>query len=125
MNIDDLTIGEAKQLAAMFGGEKAEAGFTPHIGKKCIIRTFASGVHFGTLKAQSGRQVELSDSRRLWKWHAEKGISLSDVAVHGIVAAKSRICASVPSITILDALEVIPVSESCADSIEDAPEAQK
>lgn len=44
------------------------ATFTPHIGKKCIIRTYASGVHFGTLTAQDGRQVELQNARRLWRW---------------------------------------------------------
>ncbi len=64
MNIDDMAIKQAKELAAMFGGQES-APQSPHIGKKCIIRTYASGVHFGTLKAQHGRQVELGNARRL------------------------------------------------------------
>ena len=43
MNIDNLTIGEARQIAALFGNGGAEPTFTPHIGKRCIIRTYASG----------------------------------------------------------------------------------
>lgn len=42
MDINELTIGQAKELAAMFGGD-AHAPQSPHIGKKCIIRTYASG----------------------------------------------------------------------------------
>ena len=90
---------------------------TPHIGKPCIIRCYASGVHFGTLVAQDGRQVELTDARRLWRWFAKDGISLSEVSQNGIVAEKSRIAQVVPSITILDALEIIPCSEAAAASI--------
>lgn len=124
MNINELTIGQAKELAAMFGGS-AEPAFTPHIGKECVVRTYASGVHFGVVVAQSGRQVELKDARRLWKWHAKSGISLSEVAVDGIDDSKSRICATVPAITITDALEIIPASTGAILTIRNAPVASK
>ena len=85
MNIDDLTIAQAKQLAAMFSGGNQEPQ-SPHIGKKCIIRTYASGVHFGTVVSVHGRSVELKDARRLWRWDvAPHGVSLSEVANHGPV----------------------------------------
>lgn len=125
MNIDNFTIGEAKALAAMFGGENQKSTQTPHIGNKCIIRTYASGVHFGVVVDHNGRQVELKDARRLWKWHATKGISLSDVAMNGIDPSKSRICCTVPQMTILDALEIIPASDVAAGLIEGAPVASK
>lgn len=92
----------------------------PHIGKKCVIRTYASGVHFGTLVAQEGRQVELAGARRLWRWHAAGGISLSEVAVNGVEPKESRICAVVPEMTILDAIEILPASEAAAASIDGA-----
>ena len=94
--------------------------FTPHVGKRCIIRTYASGVHFGTLSAQDGRQVELTDARRLWRWFAKDGISLSEVSQNGIVPSKSRIAQVVPAITILDALEIIPCSDAAIASIDSA-----
>lgn len=95
----------------------------PHIGKKCIIRCYASGVHFGTLTAQDGRQVELTDARRLWRWHTggkEKGVSLSAVAVTGIDAKRSTVEPVVASITLLDALEIIPATEAACARIEGA-----
>ena len=120
MNIDELTIGEAKKLAAMFGGN-GEAPKSPHIGKKCIIRTYASGVHFGTLTAQHGRHVELTNARRLWRWDvAPHGISLSEVATFGPVGSRSKICCVVDEMSVLDALEVIPCSETAAGVIEGA-----
>lgn len=119
MNIDNLTIGEAKALAAMFGGGESPA--SPHIGKKCIIRTYASGVHFGTLKSQSGRQVELENARRLWRWDvAPHGVSLSEVAIHGPVGSRSKICSVVPEMTVLDALEILPCSDAAVSVIEGA-----
>ena len=100
---------------------KGNAVKTPHIGKKCIIRTYASGVHFGTLVDQDGRQVELSDARRLWRWHTGgKGISLSVIATTGIDQSRSRIAVAVPAMTILDALEIIPATDAAAASIETA-----
>ena len=94
---------------------------TPHIGKKVILRTYASGVHFGTLVSQEGRQIELHNSRRLWRWHTGgNGISLSEIATSGIDASRSRIAVTLPEITILDALEIIPASDEAAASIEEA-----
>lgn len=95
----------------------------PHIGKKCIIRCYASGVHFGTLTAQDGRQVELTNARRLWRWHTggkDNGVSLSAVAVTGIDAKRSTVEPIVASITLLDALEIIPATEAASASIEGA-----
>lgn len=92
-----------------------------HVGKKCVVRCYASGVHFGTLVALDGRQVELTDARRLWRWHTGgAGISLSEVAMTGIDAGRSRIAVTVPFITLLDALEIIPATAIAASSIEGA-----
>ena len=94
---------------------------TLHIGKKCIIRTNAAGVHFGTVTAQEGQQVELENARRLWRWDvAPHGISLSDVAIHGSVGSRTRICAETSAITLLDALEIIPCTDEAAQVIKNA-----
>ena len=93
------------------------------IGRKCIIRCYASGVHFGTLAAHDGRQVTLTDARRLWRWHTggkDKGVSLSAVALTGINASRSTVEPAVAEIVLLDALEIIPATEAAAASIEAA-----
>jgi len=120
MDIEDLTIKQARELAHMVGGDQC-AQQSPHIGKKCIIRTYASGVHFGTLISQNGRQIELYDARRLWRWDAAPhGISLSEVAIHGPVGARSKICETVTQMTLLDGLEVIPCTDAAAKVVVDA-----
>lgn len=92
-----------------------------HVGDKCIIRCYASGVHFGTVTAHEGRTVALADARRLWRWDvAPHGISLSEVARFGPVGDRSRICAPVPKITLLDALEIIPCTAPAIKVIENA-----
>lgn len=94
-----------------------------HIGQKCIIRCYASGVHYGTVAAHEGRQVTLTNSRRLWRWHTggkSNGVSLSGVAINGIDAKQSVVEPVLPEITLLDALEIIPVSDVSAASIEGA-----
>ena len=120
MDINELTISQAKELAKMFGGDNAQAQ-SPHIGKDCIVRTYASGVHFGELVLQSGRQVELRNARRLWRWDvAPHGVSLSEVAMFGPVGSRSKICCAVDEMSILDAIEIIPCSDEAAKVIKDA-----
>ena len=93
----------------------------PHIGKKCIIRTYASGVHFGTLVSVNDRAIELHNARRLWRWDvAPHGVSLSEVANHGPIGDRSKICEVVAEITLLDGLEIIPCTEKAARVIEAA-----
>ena len=120
MDINDLTIGQAKELTAMFGGQEATTP-SPHTGKKCIIRTYASGVHFGEVVSQSGRQVELKNARRLWRWDADPhGVSLSEVAKYGPVGSRSKICCVIDQMSVLDGLEVIPCTDEATRVIEGA-----
>lgn len=125
MNIDNLTYSEIKQILTMFAAKSDDAPFTPHIGKRCIIRTYASGVFCGEVVAQSGRMVELRDSRRLWAWKAADGISLSSVAVNGVDPEGCRFPEPVPEMTVLDALEIIPASQKALASIDACPVARQ
>lgn len=123
MNIDELTIGEAKALAALFSA-KGEAGLDTYaLGKKVIIRTYSAGVWFGTLAQKAGNEVILKDARRMWQWWAAKSISLSGVAVYGIKQEKSKIAPAVGEIW-LEAIEILPVTDEAAKSIEGAKDAQ-
>lgn len=132
MNIDDLTIREGKQLAAMFYQARMEpsgmvrlaatantVGLSAMIGKKVIIRTYSAGVHFGTLAEKSGTEVILHNVRRLWRWFAKKGVCTHGVAEFGIVPEKSKICSVIPELW-LDAIEIIPCSKVAIDTIEGA-----
>lgn len=121
MDINSLTIGQAKELIALFGNVQEPKTFTPHIGKRCIVRTYASGVFCGTVVAQDGRMVELTDCRRLWYWDAKESISLSAVATVGVNVKRCRFPMAVPAMTVLDVLEIIPASEAALATIDACP----
>lgn len=90
------------------------------VGTPVIVRTQAAGVHFGHYAGHDGREVALTDSRRLWYWKAKQSISLSAVATYGINPDGSKIAAPLPHVLLLDAIEIIPTTEEAATSIKDA-----
>jgi hypothetical protein len=110
----------AEALGIVVETEKESAH--PAIGKKCIVRTYASGVLFGTVTAVSnndGRsRATIKNARRLWRWFG--GISLSEISQTGIDQSKSRISTTVPEQYIEDCIEFIPASEKAIKSIEGA-----
>lgn len=122
MDINDLTIGQAKELAGMFGGTQPASTLNSMLGQQVIVRTYSAGNWFGTLAEKAGNEVILSDARRMWKWRAAQSISLSACALYGVIAKDSKIVAPVPSVW-LEAIEIIPCSPLAITSIEDAPHA--
>ena len=123
MNIDELTIGQAKEVAAPVGGIQGKNNETltgGMIGKKVIIRTHSAGVWFGTLAEKSGKEVILTDARRMWRWWAAKSISLSGCALYGIKREESKIIAPVSKVW-LEAIEIISCTDVAIQSIGGAP----
>ena len=120
MDINELTIGQAKELAAMFGAGAGKKGLDHCIGKKVIVRTYSAGAWFGTLAQKSGNEVVLENARRMWRFWCAESISLSAVALYGVKHDKSKIVEPVPSVW-LEAIEIIPCSEKAIASLEGAP----
>ena len=124
MNIDNLTIGQAKELAALFSGaQPQQSSLNSMIGKKCVVRTYSAGVWFGEIAEKAGNEVIVKNARRMWKWWAAEGISLSSVALHGIKREQSKIVEAVSTVW-LEAIELIPASDKAVASIEGAPNVQ-
>ena len=89
-----------------------------NIGKKVIIRGSRSGVEFGTLVAKNGSEVTLENARRIWYWSG--AASLSQLAMDGTTNPNScKFTVTVDSITILDAIEIIPCTDKAIKSIEE------
>lgn len=116
MKLDDLTIGEAKQLAALFGNAPAQTAPHPFVGKYVICRCYSAGVHAGELISLNGDEAILKNSRRLWSWKAKVGVALSGVAQNGI-ASGCKIDTLNPEIALTGVIEVIPASDSAKESI--------
>ena len=136
MDINKLTIGEAKELLAQLDGLFPRSTTVPveltapasalddfaH-GETVIIRTYSAGVWCGKLCRKAGNEVILAEARRMWAWKCKESISLSGVAVYGIDQKKSKIAAPVDQVW-LEAIEIIPVSKDAAKSIMEAPVVQ-
>ncbi len=110
MNIDQITFGEAKQLAALFGStnQPQPSIHSQYIGRRCLIRTYSAGVHIGTVEAMdsTGMQIRLKNTYRLWKWEGG-GLSLSTVATHGIKGGKVD---KAPEVSLTNCIEIIPTT---------------
>lgn len=92
-----------------------------NIGKKVIIRGDRSGVEFGELVEQNGSVVTLKNARRLWYWAG--AASLSQLAMDGTKRPQDcKFTITVSSITILDAVEIIPCTDKAIKSIEEVDE---
>lgn len=120
MNIDKLTIGQAKELASLFQAENNNQSLNCMIGEKVIIRTYSAGVWFGELEQKARDEVILKNARRMFSWQAKESITLSAVAVYGVNNDKSKIVEAVPSVW-LEAIEIIPCTEQAIISLEEAP----
>jgi len=83
-----------------------------------LIRTYSAGVHFGTLKSRNGKEVILTNARRLYQWYG--ACSLSQVAIDGVDYANSKISVIVPEIVLTEAIEIIPMARNAAKSMMEA-----
>ena len=115
-----------KEILELLGEKNtaAESGLNSFIGQEVIIRTYSAGVWFGSLKEKSGNEVILTEARRMWRWWAKKSISLSGVALYGIKQEDSRIAGAIDSVW-LQAIEIIPISGTAAESIRTAQETEQ
>lgn len=78
-----------------------------------IIRTYSAGVHVGTLASHEGTQVILRDASRIWRWRGAN--TLHELALHGPAQEYTRISERVPTITLTEASEIIPVSKEAEE----------
>ena len=85
--------------------------------KYVIVRTYSAGVFAGTLESRDGKEVVLSNARRLWYWVG--AASLSQLAVSGTTNPTAcKFPAAVPSVTLTEAIEILDVTPGGRASIE-------
>jgi len=115
MNIDDLTIGQAKAIAAQFG-DAATPIDNGMVGQYVVARCHDAGVHAGILESHQGRECILKASRRLWYWKPANGAAfLSGVATEGL-HKDSKVGAEI-RVHLTEVCELIECSEAAKGSI--------
>ena len=124
IDINSLTIGQARELAQMFAAAMPQVQPAPAInngmiGKFVVVRCRDAGVHAGILEAYNGRECVMSEARRLWYWKPANGAAfLSGVAVEGLHES-SKVGAPI-RVHLTENCEIIECSERAALSIKEA-----
>jgi len=115
MNLDDLTLGQVKQLQGLLGNTQSQSTH-PDLGKKVIIRTYSAGVHYGKLVSKEGMEVQLENAIRFYYWSG--AFTLSQLAMEGVTKPKDcKFAMPVDRVT-LEAIEIIPCSQDAINIIE-------
>lgn len=88
-----------------------------------IIRTYSAGVHMGYLKKKestlAGMEVELVNTRRLYKWAG--ALTISELAAIGTANPSScQFTMPIPSITLV-AIEIVPTTIAAAEILQNVP----
>ena len=86
------------------------------IGKDVLVRTHSAGIHVGTLQSRDGKEVVLTNARRIWYW--DGAATLSQLAIDG--TSKPDNCKfpeAVPEILLTEAIEIIPITDKARESI--------
>jgi hypothetical protein len=108
MNIDELTLGQIKQIQSLIGQSHPHPHPHPHpmLGRRCLIRTYSAGVHIGDIESIQGMECKLVNAIRLWKWEGG-GLSLSAVANNGIVKGRLN---KTGEVYLTNVIEIIPTT---------------
>ena len=90
------------------------------IGKYVVVRGDRSGVFAGVLESQEGQKVVLRNVRRLWRWQG--ATECLQIATEGVKRPKDcRFTLTADSITLLDAIEIIPTTAEAEANIKAVP----
>jgi len=85
-----------------------------------IVRTYSAGVFAGFLESRSGKEVVLTNARRLWYWKG--AASLSQLAMSGTSnPAGCKFPVAVDRVELLEAIEILDCTDAARQSIESVP----
>ncbi len=90
------------------------------MNKHCIVRDSHRDVFAGTVAALEGNKALLTDARRLWYW--DGAASVSQLALEGVKNPDNcKFTMAVPSVLLLDVIEIIPTTEEAQRIISEVP----
>ncbi|MEY2654289.1 MAG: hypothetical protein RLZZ524_1317 [Pseudomonadota bacterium] len=85
------------------------------LGTFVVVRTYSAGVHCGTLAAQDGKNVTLTDARRIWRWRGAN--TLHELALNGADKEWTRISEPVSALDLSEAIEVIACTSEARENL--------
>ena len=88
--------------------------------KYVIVRTYSAGVFAGELVSRKGQEVVMRNARRLWYWKGAS--SLSQLAMEGVKCPLDcKFPCPVDRVELLQAVEILDVTDKARKCIEEAP----
>ena len=88
--------------------------------KYVIVRTQSAGVFAGELESRKGQEVVLTNARRFWYWSG--AASLSQLAMEGVTDPNGcKFPCPVKRVELLQAIEILDVTEVARESINSVP----
>ena len=117
MDINDLTIGQAKEIAAAFSSTVKPSGATNGDGRYVIVRSRDAGVLFGKFAGNDRDTIHLTDAVQMWRWKAAKGGTLLDCAEFGVDASGCKFSFSKARVTVFNACALIDCENVATASI--------
>lgn len=100
---------KSKNTAPAESGRK-EDNMKIDTNKYYIVRGDRSGVFFGRINYQDGKEVQMNDVRCIWYWSG--AASIVELAQNGVKYPENcKFTVAVEEITITDAVEMIPCTD--------------
>jgi len=85
-----------------------------------IVRTYSAGVFAGFVESRKGREVVMTQARRIWYWAG--AASLSELATTGTSKpGECKFPVPVARIVLTEAIEILDVTPTARKSIEAVP----
>jgi hypothetical protein len=119
-------IHDSQRLAVVSGASRRrrsdalihiKGGEIMEIGDYVIVRSDSAGVFAGTLEKEDGKEVTLTDARRLWYWSG--AATLSQLAMEGTKdPTKCKFPCAVSRVKIKESIELLDVTPEAKKSIE-------
>ena len=116
--MDINALKNAIEIIEAINAPKAKVEQIGEIGRKVIVRSRDAGVIYGEYAGNDGSTVHVRSARQLWKWQAEKGISLIDVATYGVKKSGCKFSDAQAVVTVFNACALIDVAPDASKSIE-------
>ncbi len=89
--------------------------------KYVIVRTYSAGVFAGNLESKNGREVVLTNARRIWYWAG--AASLSELAMKGTCKPdECKFPCEVSRVELLEVIEILDTTEKAEKSIKEVKE---
>lgn len=122
IDLNDLTIGQAKALAAQFGGASIDVTGCPsatHAKMPVLVCTDKRGVVFGYTTNHEARPMKLTDARMCLYWSSDVG-GVFGLAEKG-PTKDCKISAAAPALTLEGVTAVFEVDDAAVKAWAKAP----